>query len=35
MRIPFTPDTIAALEPPTAGEVFCWCQDLPGFCFKY
>ena len=31
MRIPFTPDTITALEPPSKGEVFAWCADLPGF----
>jgi integrase len=31
MRIPFNPDTITALEPPSKGEVFAWCADLPGF----
>jgi len=31
MRIPFNPDTIAALEAPKQGECFAWCSDLPGF----
>jgi integrase len=31
MRIKFTKANIEALEPPPKGEIFCWCEDKPGW----
>jgi integrase len=31
MRIRFTKPNIEALEPPPKGELFAWCEDLPGW----